>query len=164
MFHFNNVVITAKVYAKPTYGTFGNGGRYANLRLLMSRTVTNKSGREDKPIFIDATAWDKVADYVNENIDKNAFVLIDGRLDMQNWRSKIGEQKSKLVIQVKSLIRIYDKPYERRESNDYPGEYPEEDEMASTGYPVEDDPPLQNVQKKSAQGSNDEPMYDVAPF
>ena len=46
--------------------------------------------------YIDVENWNKTAENCNQYIEKGSQVCIDGRLDTKSWKSKTGENKSKI--------------------------------------------------------------------
>ena len=54
-------------------------------------------GYDENTIWIDCTAWDRVADRVVAQAKKGTEVSIDGRLQLNNWEEE-GKNRSKLYV------------------------------------------------------------------
>ena len=60
--------------------------------------VNNGFGENRKTVFVDVTAWNKTAEFVSTYFKKGDQILVEGRLDFDQWESKEGEKKSKLYV------------------------------------------------------------------
>lgn len=61
-------------------------------------------GKEEKPVFIDVTVWEKQAELVDEWFRKGAAITVVGELDMDEWEDKNGGGKrTKLFITARSI-------------------------------------------------------------
>lgn len=47
-------------------------------------------------LFLDVEAWNKTGENCEKYLDKGSSAAIDGRLDMKQWVSKSGENKTKI--------------------------------------------------------------------
>jgi single-strand DNA-binding protein len=70
-----------------------------------NRLFTKKNGeKEEKATYIDCETWDKRADYAAERVKKGAYLLIQGRLEGDEWNDKkTGEKRSRLKVYVENL-------------------------------------------------------------
>lgn len=65
--------------------------------------LTNGFGDKKKVVFVEITAWGKTASFVSTNFKKGNEILIEGRLDFEQWESKEGEKKQKLYVTAESV-------------------------------------------------------------
>jgi single-strand DNA-binding protein len=72
--------------------------------MAISETYTDKNGQKvDKACFVDVVFWDKQADVCKNYLTKGSPLLVEGRLQMDEWTSKEGEKRSKLRVRGERL-------------------------------------------------------------
>ena len=59
--------------------------------------VPNGFGDSKKTAFVDITAWGKTAEFVNSYFSKGQEILIEGRLDFDQWEDKDTKAKRSKV-------------------------------------------------------------------
>lgn len=58
--------------------------------------VNNGYGDNKKPCFIDFAVWEKKAEALQKSgLGKGDAILLDGRLEQENWETKEGQKRSK---------------------------------------------------------------------
>lgn len=79
-------------------GTFfiGNGEKKALIRTSMA--VNRKLGDEEKAEFINVTAFDKKAEFLDKWIKKGAPFFAEGKLDIQHYTTKDGASATSYVL------------------------------------------------------------------
>lgn len=72
----------------------------AQMRLAINESFTSKSGEKvEKAIFVDIEAWDKLADNCAKLVGKGCSVLVEGRLQMDEWEDKeTGKRRTKIKV------------------------------------------------------------------
>jgi len=76
-----------------------SGTKVADLGLAVNEEFTNKAGEKtERTTFVDVTAWDKQAETCGQYLAKGSPVLVEGRLQMDEWTSKEGEKRSKIKV------------------------------------------------------------------
>lgn len=70
------------------------------LRIANTRYSRNRDGdRQEDTCFIDATIWERQAEFCGERLHKGRPVLIEGRIKQENWEDRTtGQPRSRLVI------------------------------------------------------------------
>ena len=84
----------------------GNLTRDPELRYTPSNTavcdfgiaVNRKYKDTETTCFVDITAWGKQAELISEYLTKGDPILMDGRLELDQWENKNGEKRSKLKV------------------------------------------------------------------
>jgi single-strand DNA-binding protein len=77
------------------------GKAVAEIGLAVNRTWYDKQAnqRKEDVTFIDVTLWDRQAEIAGEYLSKGRSVLIEGRLQLDQWEDKnTGEKRSKLRV------------------------------------------------------------------
>ena len=100
MSNFNRVVMMGRLTRDPELKKIASGRAVAELGLAVSETHKNKSGEfVEKTCFIDIVAWGRQAETCAEYLKKGSPVLVEGKLQLDQWVSKEGQKRSKHLIQ-----------------------------------------------------------------
>lgn len=62
-----------------------------------------KKDKDAKTNFVDVKFWNKTAEFVANHLKKGDFVMITGRLEVESWQTKEGQNRSKTVVVCQSL-------------------------------------------------------------
>lgn len=77
-------------------------------------------------LFLDIEAWNKTGENCGKYLDKGSSVAIDGRLDLKQWQSNSGENKSKIFCVAESVHFLKNK--EKQETKPSSNPYEEEED------------------------------------
>lgn len=81
----------------------------ASFGLALNKRVKNQQGGyDDKPIFVDVTAFGKTAETVNNYFSKGKKIAIEGELNFESWQDQSGQKRSKLSV-IANRIHFVDK-------------------------------------------------------
>jgi len=87
----------------------------ADLSIAINEKYKNKSGELQEIVtYVDIVAWGRQAEVCQQYLHKGSPVLIEGRLQLDQWESKEGEKRSKLQVRA-DRIQFLSSP--RREGN-----------------------------------------------
>jgi single-strand DNA-binding protein len=81
---YNRVQLLGRLGADPDMRFTAGGKPVANLRLA----VNSGSGENQSVQWFRVTAWDKLAEIVNQYAGKGSRILVDGRLQEREWTDK----------------------------------------------------------------------------
>ena len=96
---FNKVMLMGNLTKDPEVKTLTSGMNVADLRLAINESYTDKTGQKvEKALFVDVTVWDKQAEVCRTYLAKGSPILVEGRLQMDEWTTKEGEKRSKLRV------------------------------------------------------------------
>ena len=126
---FNKVVLIGNLCKDVEVRTFGPTS-VAQIRLAINESFTSKSGEKvEKSVFVDVEAWDKLADNCAKMAGKGSSVLVEGRLQMDEWDDKeTGKKRSKIKVRADRVIFLTFKDGVRVEGDGkrpYKGDAPE---------------------------------------
>lgn len=101
----NSVIIAGRVAFDPELRYIASGRAVCKVRIANTRHYRTKDGeRREDTCWVDATCWDKQAEYVAEHIKKGRAVLVEGRLKSDEWEDKsTGQKRTKIEI---SAMRV----------------------------------------------------------
>lgn len=76
-----------------------SGTAVVDLGLAVNEEFINKAGEKiEQTVFVDVTVWGKQAESCNEYLTKGSQAFIDGKLQLDQWKTKEGENRSKLRV------------------------------------------------------------------
>ena len=99
---------TAGVLADPELRFTPQGKAVLSIRLAFNDSRYNEETRQwenTKTFYVDATAWEKTAERLADQIRKGDQVYVSGRLETQSWE-KDGEKKSKPSLTVRTMRKL----------------------------------------------------------
>src|SRR4051794_26237876 len=106
MANLNRVMLIGRLTRDPEMRTFANGGKVASFGFAVNNRKKNQStGQwEDESVFVDIKAFNresgrKLADLVEQYLNKGRQVFIEGHLVFEQWDDKeTGKKRSTLRV------------------------------------------------------------------
>lgn len=75
-----------------------------DLRLAVDDSYKGKDGQSvEKTIFLDVSVWGKLAEVCEKYLSKGSPVLVEGKLEMNEWQTPEGEKRSKLRVRANDV-------------------------------------------------------------
>lgn len=104
----NKVIIAGRLTSDPELKYTASGVALCKLRIANTRYYKKKDGsRAEETCFVDATLWDKQAEWVGERLKKGRPVLVEGRLKTDQWEDKAtGQKRSKIEISAQRVTPL----------------------------------------------------------
>ncbi|MDX9867935.1 MAG: single-stranded DNA-binding protein [Kiritimatiellia bacterium] len=104
MASFNKVILMGNLTRDPELRQTPTGAKVAELRLAVSETWRDKSGQpKEVTCFVDVVVWEKLAELCQQYLAKGRPVLVEGRLQMDEWKNQQGETRSKLRVRADTV-------------------------------------------------------------
>lgn len=106
MASFNRVVLVGNLTRDPEvrYTTGGTAVTDVSLAINRYRTDKNTNQRIEETTFVEVTLWGRTAEIAGEYLGKGRPVLIEGRLQQDQWEDKeTGQKRSKLKVVGESM-------------------------------------------------------------
>jgi single-strand DNA-binding protein len=101
MASFNKVILVGNLTRDPQVRYTPSGSAVTDIGLAVSRTWFDKqtNSRKEDTTFVDVTLWGRTAEVAGEYLSKGRPVLIEGRLQLDQWDDKeTGQKRSKLKV------------------------------------------------------------------
>ena len=101
MASFNKVILMGNLTRDPQVRYTGSGTAVTDVGLAVNRTWFDKQAnkRREEVTFVDVTLWGRTAEVAGEYLAKGRPVLIEGRLQLDQWDDKeTGQKRSKLHV------------------------------------------------------------------
>ncbi|MFC1497232.1 single-stranded DNA-binding protein [Verrucomicrobiota bacterium] len=95
----NRVVLMGNLTRDPQIRQIPSGTSVADLGLAASEAYKNRDGKNvETTCFVDIVTWGRQAETCAEYLSKGSRVLIEGRLQLDQWESQNGEKRSKMRV------------------------------------------------------------------
>lgn len=101
MSSFNKVILMGNLTRNPEVRYTQGGSAVAEIGLAVNRSWFDKASnsRKEEVTFVDVTLWGRTAEVAGEYLSKGRPVLIEGRLQLDQWDDKeSGQKRSKLRV------------------------------------------------------------------
>ncbi len=102
--NLNRVFLMGNLTRDPELRYTPNNTAIAKLGLAVNRRWRNQQGEDqEETTFVDCEAWGRTAEVLNQYLRKGRPVFIEGRLKLDQWQDKEGNNRSKLHVVVESF-------------------------------------------------------------
>ena len=99
MVSLNKVLVAGNLTRDPELRYTPAGQSVGGLDLAINNFFLTKTGeKKEETVFIHVVVWGKQAESAKNYLTKGSPVLVEGRLQMDNWETKEGEKRSRLKI------------------------------------------------------------------
>ena len=95
---YNKVILMGNLTRDPELRSTSSGTSVCEFGLAVNRKYKD----EETVMFIDITAWGKQAEIISEHFSKGKQILLDGRLELDQWE-KDGQKRSKHKVTLESF-------------------------------------------------------------
>lgn len=104
----NKVIIAGRIAFDPELRYVSSGRAVCRIRIANTRHYRTRDGeRREDTCWVDATCWDKQAEFVGERLKKGRPVLIEGRLKSDDWEDKAsGQKRTKIEISAQRIVPL----------------------------------------------------------
>ena len=118
MISLNRVFLTGNLCRDPELKQLPSGMPLCDLRLAVNETYRNPQTNEthETTHFVDVTVWDRQATNCNTYLKKGSPILVEGRLQYDEWKTPQGETRSKIRVRA-DRVQFFPRPA----SGDVPG-------------------------------------------
>lgn len=109
MASFNKVILMGNLTRDPQVRYTPGGAAVTDIGLAVNRTWFDKTSQQkrEEVTFVDVTLWGRQAEVAGEYLSKGRSVLIEGRLQMDQWDDKeTGKKRSKLKIVGENMTMV----------------------------------------------------------
>ncbi|MEI6970684.1 MAG: single-stranded DNA-binding protein [bacterium] len=99
MASMNKVILMGNLTKDPELKELPSGTPVADMRLALNETYTDRSGKKvEKVCYIDVVVWERQAQTCAQYLKKGSPVLVEGRLEMNEWKTKEGETRTRIRV------------------------------------------------------------------
>lgn len=117
MASFNKVILMGNLTRDPELKSAPSGSKVSELGLAVSERWQDKSSGEPRETvcFVDVTVWNRLAELCHQYLRKGSPVLVEGRLQMDEWKNQQGERRTKLRVRANVVKFIGPAPKREQE-------------------------------------------------
>ncbi|WP_372806970.1 single-stranded DNA-binding protein [Pontiella sp.] len=111
MASMNSVVLAGNLTRKPEVRFTDGGTAVAEFGLALNENYKNKAGElVEKVVFVDVTTWGKQAEAAGEYLDKGSPIMLQGRLQLDQWETEKKEKRQKLTVRADRIQFLHRAP------------------------------------------------------
>lgn len=103
MNNLNSVIINGNLTTDCKLERGKNGTAYGGFCIAVNRSVKKGDDWEEVTSFFEVKAFGKLFESQHPYLKKGANVTVDGSLIQENWETKEGEKRHKVIIQSDTL-------------------------------------------------------------
>lgn len=100
MASLNKVFLMGNLTRDPEVRYIPSGTAVADLGVAVNERFKDRDSGEwrEKAVFVDVTVWRRQAETCAEYLSKGSPVMIEGRLQLDQWENSEGQKRSKLKV------------------------------------------------------------------
>jgi len=99
MASFNKVILMGGLTRDPELKQAASGVKVADLSLAITEQWKDKSGESrENTCYVDVVVWNRQAELCCQYLSKGRQILVEGRLQLDEWTNQQGEKRSKLRV------------------------------------------------------------------
>ncbi len=99
MSSLNRVQVMGRLTRDPELRKLPTGVSVCDLGLAIDEAYRDRKGETvEKVCFLDIEAWERQAEACSEHLAKGSPVLVEGRLQLDKWKTREGENRSRLRV------------------------------------------------------------------
>ena len=122
MSSMNRVFLLGNLTRDPDLRQTTSGMSVSDLGVAVNEKYRNKAGEDvETTCFVDVVAWGRQAETCSQYLVKGAPVIVEGRLQLDQWQTEEGQKRSRLRIRadrVQFLGRLQADPGDRDDPSD----------------------------------------------
>lgn len=97
--NFNRVILMGNLTRDPELKYTSNGTAVARLGLAVNRRYRGRDEQwQEETTFVDIDVWGRTAENCSKFLNKGRPVFIEGRLKLDQWQDRQGNNQSKLRV------------------------------------------------------------------
>ncbi len=95
----NRVFLLGNLTRDPDLRQTASGMPVSDLGIAVSERYRNKAGEEvETKCFADVVVWGRQAEACTQYLSKGAPVMVEGRLQLDQWETEAGEKRSRIRV------------------------------------------------------------------
>lgn len=99
----NIVIIAGRLTRDVDMRRTPSGVSVASFGLAVDDSYTKDGNRTERTVFVDVDAWSKLADLMAMYTRKGSPVLVEGKLQLDEWNDKSGAKRSRLKVRAERV-------------------------------------------------------------
>lgn len=104
MANYNKVLLMGNLTRDPELKRTSSDMAVAQISIAVNRRYKDKTGElKEETTFVDCEAWGKTAETMAKYLSKGRPVFVEGRLKLDQWQDKEGNNRSKLKVVIEKF-------------------------------------------------------------
>lgn len=128
---YNRIVLVGNLTKDIELRYSQSGKAIANSAIATTRKFSNNGEKKEDVCFVDVTFFGRSGEVANQYLRKGSKVLIEGRLNFEQWTDKDANKRSKHNVIVESMQMLDSKPSNETQQQ---GSYPPDVDENGYGY------------------------------
>ncbi len=152
---FNKVVLVGNLTRDIELRYAQSGSAIANTAIATSRKFTQNGERKEEVCFIDITFFGRSAEVANQYLRRGSKILVEGRLNFDQWVAQDGSKRSKHSVIVETM-QMLDSKADAAQNSGMPasGGYEAPAQQNSYEAPAQSQQPYGQPQQQQSYGQN----------
>jgi single-strand DNA-binding protein len=101
---YNKVLIMGNLTRDPELKQTPSNQSVAQIGLALNRKFKDREGNmREEVTYVDCEAWGRTAEVMSQYLSKGKPVFIEGRLKLDQWQDKDGNNRSKMKVVIESF-------------------------------------------------------------
>ena len=174
---FNKIILVGNLTRDIELRYSQGGMGIAKTAIATSRKFTSNGEKKEEVCFVDITFFGRSAEVANQYLRKGSKILVEGRLNFEQWVDQNGQKRSKHSVTVETMQMLdskgdnqggYNAPSNAPASNGTQDNYSAPQQGQQPSYQKPQQRPEQNYQqpsynKPASQQSREMPSSDSVP-
>ena len=166
---YNKVIMVGNLTRDIELRYSQSGMGIANTAIATSRKFTSNGEKKEEVCFVDITFFARSAEIANQYLRKGSKILVEGRLNFDQWVDQNGQKRSKHSVVVETMQMLDSKSDSQSTGNNYQAPQAQQSQpqqqqaYQQPSYQQQQQQP-QSYQKPAAQqmpSSNQVPVIDI---
>ena len=104
MSDYNRVIVLGRLTRDPELKQVPSGTAVVDMGLASNEKFKTRAGElVERACFVDVVAWGRQAESCCKYLSKGSRVLVEGRLQLDQWESDDGQRRSKLRVRAERV-------------------------------------------------------------
>ena len=101
---FNQVTLLGNLTKDPEVKFINDSTAVCNFAVACNERYTDRDGeQQERPMFVDCVAWNKTGEIIGEYFVKGQQILVNGKLQFDQWEDDEGNNRSRHKVNVFSF-------------------------------------------------------------
>lgn len=109
---FNKIILVGNLTRDIELRYTQGGMAIAKTAIATSRKFTSNGEKKEEVCFVDISFFGRSAEVANQYLHKGSKILVDGRLNFEQWTDQSGQKRSKHSVVVETMQMLDSKPAE----------------------------------------------------
>ena len=146
---YNEVILVGNLTRDIELNYTQGGVAIAKTAIATSRKYTSNGEKREEVCFVDITFFGRSGEVANQYLRKGSKILVEGRLNFDQWTDKNGQKRSKHSVSAESMQMLDSRGDNQGGGNSYQA--------------PQDNQPQQQQQQQQQQQYNQQPQSYQAP-